>query len=124
VGRLALAPQTLDAKAATTARLTMSWTHPKAWRDLRAVSLRLERGTKQVGTISIRPRGEHLIAHGKVALVEASRVTHHGKTITAHLAMRLARSLAGQNLRVVVQATDRDGHTQLQPDAGLIRVGK
>ena len=124
VGRLALAPQTLDANAATTARLTMSWTHPKGWRDLRAVSLRLERGTEQVGTIDLRPRGERLTAHGKVALVEGSRVTHHGKTITAHLAMRLARSLAGQNLRVAVQATDRHGHQQLEPDAGSIRVAK
>ena len=36
--------------------------------------------------------------------------------------MRLDRSLAGQDLRLGVQATDRNGHTQLEPQAGLIRV--
>lgn len=124
VGRVALAPQALDADAAKPARLTMSWTHPKAWRDLRTVSLQLERGTEQVGTINIHPRGGGLTAHGKVALLAGSRVTHHGKTVTARLAFRLARSLAGQNLRVAVQATDRHGHKQLEPDAGSIRVLK
>ena len=51
-----------------------------------------------------------------------SRVTHHGKTVTAKLALRLPRSLAGQNLRLAVEATDRDGHRQVEPDAGAIRV--
>jgi hypothetical protein len=53
-----------------------------------------------------------------------SRLSHHGKWVTAKLAMRLPKSLAGQNLRLAVQATDRHGHRQLEPDAGAIHVAK
>ena len=49
---------------------------------------------------------------------------HFNKTVTAKLAFRLSRSLAGHSLRVAVQATDRHGHEQLEPDAGTIRVAK
>ena len=38
--------------------------------------------------------------------------------------MRLDRSLAGQEVRVDVLATDRQGHTQMEPQAGVIRVAK
>jgi hypothetical protein len=102
----------------------MSWTHPKAWRDLRAVQMRLYDGGKPVGMINVRPRGQRLTADGAISLAAGSRVTHHGKTVIAKRAMRLPRSLAGDSLRVAVQATDRHGHEQLEPDAGTIRVAK
>jgi hypothetical protein len=124
VGRLGLAPKTLRARAGKTAHLRMSWTHPKAWRDLRTVKLRLYDGGKPVGTIDVRPRGKRLTAAGAISLAAGSRVTHHGKTVTAKLAVRLPRSLAGHNLRVAVHATDRHGHEQLEPDAGAIRVAE
>jgi hypothetical protein len=102
----------------------MSWTHPKAWRELRTVEVRLYDGATSVGTINLRPRGERLTADGAISLAAGSRVTHHGKTVSAKLAFRLPRSLAGHSLRVAVQATDRHGHEQLEPNAGTVRVGR
>lgn len=125
VGRLALTPRSGRARAGTVARLNMSWTHPKAWRDLRTVELRLYDRGESVGTIAVRPLGSRVTAHGALKLVApGSRVTHSGKTVTARLAVRLPRSLASHGVRVDVQATDRNGHRQLQPDAGFIRVAK
>jgi hypothetical protein len=123
VGRLRLTPAVVHARAGKTTRLAMSWTHPRSWRELRSVELRVYRGAKAVGTIAVRPRGARLSASGAIALVPGrSRLTHHGKTVTARLAMRLARSLAGADLRVAVKATDRNGHHQLAALAGRIHV--
>jgi hypothetical protein len=124
LGTLRLSPRSLRAQARKTTRLSMSWTHPKAWRELRKVELQLyDNGNKRVGVIAARARG--LSARGAIKLVAGdSQVSHHGKTVAAQLALRLPRSLAGHNLRVAVQATDRHGHRQLEPDAGVIRVGK
>ena len=101
----------------------MSWTHPKAWRALRSVELQVyDADSRKVGSIAARPG--HLTARGQVKVMAGSRVTHHGKTVTARLALRLPRSLAGQNLRLAVEATDRDGHRQVEYDAGSIRVAR
>jgi hypothetical protein len=124
VGRLKLAPRAVRARAGKVTPLNLSWTHPTAWRQLRTVQLQLYRGGEQVGTIDARPRGERLRAKGAVQLARGSRVTHHGKTVGVHLAIRLARSLAGEELRVAVHATDRHGHTQIEPAAGVINVAK
>jgi Protein of unknown function (DUF1565) len=121
--RLRLAPAVVHARAGKTARLAMSWTHPRSWRELRSVELRLYRGGKAVGTIAVRPRGARLSAFGAIALVPGrSRLTHRGKTVTARLALRLTRSVAGADLRVAVKATDRKGHQQLAALAGVIHV--
>jgi hypothetical protein len=125
VGRVRLAPIVVRAEPGKTARLTMSWTHPRSWRALRTLKVRLYDGAKPVGMINVRPRGERPTGHGIVKLMaRGSKVSHHGKTVTAKLAVRLPRSLAERSLRVAVQATDRHGHEQLEPDAGTIRVGK
>ncbi len=124
VGRLRLAPRVLKTEAGSTARLEMSWKHPKAWRELRKVELSLYRGKKAVGMINARPASGRLSDTGAVALMPGSKLGHHGKWITAKLAMRLPKSLAGEDLSVDVQATDKHGHKQLEPDAGAIRVAK
>jgi hypothetical protein len=124
VGRLALAPRALRARAGKVAPLKLIWTHPKAWRELRAVQVRLYRGGERVGIIAARPRDGRLSAGGAVKLARGSRVTHHGATVGVHLALRLARSLSGEELRVAVQAWDRHGHTQIEPAAGVIKVAK
>ncbi|HEX5922659.1 MAG TPA: calcium-binding protein [Baekduia sp.] len=124
VGRLTLAPRAVRARAGKVTRLNLSWTHPKAWRQLRTVQLQLYRGGEQLGMINASPRGERLSAAGAVKLARGSSVTHHGKTVGVHLALRLARSLAGEELRVAVQASDRHGHTQIEPAAGVINVAK
>jgi hypothetical protein len=125
IGRLRLTPQVLCARPGKAMRLSMSWTHPKSWRMLRTVELRLYRGSRAVGRVVVSPRGERLSARGAVKLVAGkSRLTHRGKTVTARLALRLPRSFAGQHLRVDVHATDRRGHRQVERDAGAIRVAR
>jgi hypothetical protein len=124
-GSLRLAPHALGATPGKTASLSLSWTHPKTWRDVRRVMLRLyDTANKPVGMINVRPSGEGLTADGAVKLMGGSRVKHRGKTVTARLAFRLPRSQAGHSLRVAVEATDRHGQKQLVPDAGTIRVTK
>lgn len=122
VGRLRLAPRVLNAEAGRTARLKMSWKHPKAWRQLRKLEVSLHQGKKAVGKINARPASGRLSGTGAVDLMRGSKLSHHGKWVTAKLAMRLPKSLAGQNLRVDVQAADKQGHKQLERDAGVIRV--
>jgi len=122
VGRAKLAPRALRAQAEKVASLNLSWTHPKAWRELRTVALQLYRGGERVGTIDAR--GGRLSASGAVKLARGSRATHHGKAVAMRLALRVDRSLAGEELRVAVKATDRRGHTQVEPTAGVIRVAK
>jgi hypothetical protein len=122
VGRLRLTPKVLKAEAGETARLKMSWKHPKAWRELRKVELIAYRGKQAVGTVTARPSGRGLSRTGAVHLMTGSTVRHHGKWVTATLAMRLPKSLAGETLRVDVMAVDREGHKQVERHAGTIRV--
>ena len=121
VGRLALSPRLTTTDARKRARMTVRWTHPKSWRDLRRVELRLIRGGKRVGTIDVRPRDTRLAAASDAVQITA-RVTHTAKTLTARLSMTFPGSLAGASLRVAVEATDLHGHTQIERDAGRIRV--
>jgi hemolysin type calcium-binding protein len=122
VGRLRLAPAVVRVRQGRPARLRLSWTHPTSWRKLRAVELRLYREGKAIGGIAARPASGRLSENGVVDLMPGSKLSHRGKAVTARLALRLPKSLAGQHLRVDVQATDRRGRTQIEPGAGLIHV--
>jgi FKBP-type peptidyl-prolyl cis-trans isomerase 2 len=76
-----------------------------------------------VAAVTIRPRGQRLSAEGAVQLSRrASRIARKGKTVSARLALRLNRSLAGQRLRVEVEAVDVRGARQLKSNAGSIRI--
>jgi RTX calcium-binding nonapeptide repeat (4 copies) len=122
VGRLRLAPKVLKAEAGKTARLKMSWQHPKRWRELRTVRLTAYHGKQAVGTVTARPAAGGLASTGAVRLMSGSKLSHHGKWVTAALALRLPKSLAGETLRVDVMAADRDGHKNVERRAGTIRV--
>jgi len=119
VGILKLAPAAISAETGKAAKLRLSWSHPKSWKQLRKVELRVE----DVGKVVIRPAAERLEDRGAVDVLRASRLTHKGKTVSAHLAIRLAKRLAGETLSLDVQATDVKGRRQLQRDAGTIQVG-
>jgi Ca2+-binding RTX toxin-like protein len=123
VGILKLAPTPLAATAGETARVRLSWRHPRAWRKLRKVELRLTRNELPVGGITIRPRAGRIAAGGAVELVrKRTRLTRDGKSVSARLAIRLDESLAGQTLTAEVEATDTRGRRQLERDAGTVRV--
>jgi Ca2+-binding RTX toxin-like protein len=122
VGKLRLTPRVLRAEAGMIARLKLSWTHPKAWRELRRLNVALYDGKRAVGTVRLRPGGERVTGSGSVALARGSELRHRGKTVTAKLVLHVPKALAGDDLRVDVQATDAHGHRRLDRGAGTIRV--
>jgi hypothetical protein len=123
VGVLRLAPRTVRANAGEPIRLRLSWQHPRAWRKLRSIELRLTRDGIPVGKITIRPRAKRIGADGGVELVrKQTRLTHDGKTVSARLAVRLDDSLGGQTLQAEVEATDTRGRRQLERAAATVRV--
>lgn len=125
VGLLKLTPTTIHAHAGKLAHLTLAWTSPVSWRQLRSIQLRLYRAARPVASITIAPLSARLSSHGALTLmIGRSRLDHAGKTLTANLRLRLPRALAGRTLRLAVQATDIHGHQQLEPNAGTIRVSR
>jgi len=79
-------------------------------------------GAKQIGSVKLTPAGG-VSAKGSVSITKrAIKISHHGKTVTATLGVRLAKSLKGQTLTVDIAATDRKGHRQLQTAARSIRL--
>lgn len=123
IGVLKLTPRAIAAKAGKPVRLRLGWSHPRSWRQLRRMELRLYRGDARVGEVAIRPRGKQIKTDGAVHLVrKGTRLTRKGKTLTARLAVRLDESLAGQSLRAEVEATDTRGLRQLERTAGTVRV--
>jgi hypothetical protein len=119
LGVLRLAPEAIRAEAGKPVKLRMSWSHPKRWQQLRKIELRLD----DAGKVVVRPAAERLEEKGAVDVLRASRLTRQGKTVTAHLALKLDKGLAGESLDVDVEATDVSGKRQLQRDAGTITVG-
>jgi Ca2+-binding RTX toxin-like protein len=119
LGILKLAPTAITAEAGKPAELQMSWTHPKSWKQLRKVELRIE----DAGKVVVRPRAERIEDDGAVKVLRRSSLTRKGKTVTAQLAIRLDKRLAGETLSVDVAATDIKGKRQVQRDAGTIAVG-
>jgi len=125
VGLAKLTPTTIHAHAGKAVQPTLAWTSPVGWRQLRSIQLRLYRGARPVGSITIAPLSARLSSHGAVTLmIGRSRLDHAGKTLTANLRLRLPQALAGRTLRLAVQATDIHGQRQLDPDAGTVRVSR
>jgi hypothetical protein len=101
VGRLKLTPRIITAARP---RMKLSWTHPKAWKQLRRIAVRVYDGSELVQRIVVRPR----------------HASHRGRTVSADLKLRIPKRLAGHNLRIDVEATDRRGRRQFEPAAGLV----
>ena len=123
VGRVKLAPRERDARPARCTKLGVSWTHPKSWRALKMINLKVYDGAKPLGNVYVRMRDQRITGHGALALVSSS-LTRHGKTAGAKLAVRLPRSLAGKTLRLDVEAADRQGRLQVVSGAGELRVAR
>ena len=123
VGTLRLTPKVLRAEAGKTARLKLSWRHPTAWKQLRTIELRLTQDGTPVGEVTIRPRRERIAAGGAIRLDRAaSRLSTKGRAVRARLAIRLADGLAGETLKVEVEAIDVRGARQLARRAGKVRI--
>jgi hypothetical protein len=114
VGVLRMAPKAVRAKAGKPARIALSWRHPRDWKQLKTIKLRLTRRGAPVGEVVIGPRDERISAAGGVRLVRrATRLRHRGKTVSVRLALRLDPSLAGRTLKAEVEATDVRGRRQI-----------
>jgi hypothetical protein len=124
IGVLRLAPKALRAEVGEAAKLRLSWRHPDGWTQLRSVTLRVYRGKARVGAVVIEPRSRRIEASGAVQLRRPTRLAHQGKTVSAQLALRLDRKLAGRRLRLEVEAVDVRGTRQLERAAGSIRVAR
>jgi hypothetical protein len=95
----------------------LTWTHPRRWRDLRAIRLVLLRGGEPVARVALHVRrGE---ARGDARLV---RLARRGRRVEAQL--RLSRSLADGVLHVDVEAIDTRGRRQFERGAGRIEVAR
>jgi hypothetical protein len=115
VGVLRVRPRTLRAGDDARARVTLSWRHPRHWRNLSAIQLRLTQGGLVVGAITIRPGNRRIADDGAIRLAHGdTRLSTHGRTVTARLALRLDRRLAGATLRAEIEATDKRGRRQVE----------
>ena len=92
----------------------VSWTHPKAWKKLRSVTVRVLDEEREIGTVKINPRAERLVASGAVELGGKSALRHQGKTVSARLALRVDEAFAGRKLAFQVEAVDVDGRRQVE----------
>ena len=122
VGKLGGSAKTIKGDAGDTLSLPLTWTHPKTWKNLRSVEAIMFDGAKQVGLVKLTPAGK-VSAEGSVSLAQgATEIGRRGKTVTAKLAFKVAKSLAGQTLSVDIAATDKDGKRQVATAARSIRV--
>ena len=102
--------------------MPLAWTHPKAWKQIRSIEAIAFDGAKQIGSVKLTPAGA-VSATGKLSIVkDATRIGHHGKTVTAKLGLKVAKSLKGHTLSIDIAATDRDGTRQVEPAARSFRV--
>jgi RTX calcium-binding nonapeptide repeat (4 copies) len=123
VGILKLAPAAIAAEPGELAKVKLSWTHPKSWKQLRQVKLQLREGGKVVGGVSIRTASGKLDDNGGVQLVrKQSKLARRGGKVSAQLAVRVSRELADSLLDLDVVATDVKGKRQVARAAGSIQV--
>lgn len=122
VGVLKLTPKVISAEAGEVANVRLSWTHPKSWKQLRSVTLRLREGGEVVGQVAIRTASGKLEDKGAVRLVRGTKLVRKGKTVSARLALRVAPELADSTLEADVVATDAKGAKQVSRAAGSITV--
>jgi hypothetical protein len=141
VGRAALRPRRV--RAGRTALVRFDWTHPRRWRRLDTIWLRLSqrRWLRAMVRFSLRDRGFSLFdgdtdTYGRarragrgrlrsslVALdLRRTRIVNvNRRKIRLVLAVRFRRRLAGERFRVRVQANDRSGRNQ-EEELGSLRL--
>ena len=108
--------------AGETLSMPLAWSHPKTWKQIGSIEAIAFDGAKQVGSIKLTPAGA-VSATGKLSIAkDATTIGHHGKTVTARLGLKVAKSLKGHTLSVDIAATDRAGQRQLEPAARSIRI--
>ena len=72
--------------------------------------------------MTIDPARGRIRSRGALKALPTSKVSHRGKTVTARLTLRASERMAGRSLHLAVEATDADGHRQLEPLAGRLTI--
>jgi hypothetical protein len=125
VGVLRLTPKRITAEVGQTRALQLSWTHPRSWRKLRSVELRLRDANHAVvGAVKVLPRAKRVDAGGAgLRLTRRSvRLSRSGKQVRASIRLRPTAALAGERLSAEVEAVDTAGRRQVELDAAAVRI--
>jgi hemolysin type calcium-binding protein len=124
VGILRLSPKRLALEAGRTGTLAMSWTHPRSWRKLRSVTLRVRSGRTVVGSVRISPRADSVRASGRALRLDdrSVRMKRAGKRVSIRVRMRPSAALTARRLAVDVEAIDVSGRKERERGAGALHV--
>ena len=91
----------------------VSWTHPKAWKKLRSVTVRVLDDRREIGTVKINPRADKLAATGAVELGRKSALTPRGQDRLGE-----ARAEGRRGLRRPQARLRGRGHRRRRPPPG------
>jgi hypothetical protein len=142
VGRIALRHRLVTVRRGRAAKVQIRWRHPRRWRDLREVDVRLAdtRGVRATlrfdnhdGRIVLargtRKRGSASVAVGHAGTLRAggltirlARTALKGSGARGHVAALRFSVLTPRSLAIAVGATDESGVVQPPVPAGAIRV--
>jgi YVTN family beta-propeller protein len=125
VGTFEMAPKRAVARPGKRVALTVTWQHPRTWRELRSVELRLSGRRGEVGRVVFDQETGRLRARGITLDRGRSSVKGSGpagRLVTLRVVLRPGRRLAGQTLGVQLGASDDDGATQPFRPAGRLRL--
>lgn len=124
IGVLRLSDRSVTAKAGKRTSLGVSWTHPKAWKQLKSVELRVTDRGAALGSVTVDPASGEVRAKGAIKLGRGKvAVKRSGKTVTVTPQLRFSQDLIGRGeLSVEVEATDRSGRRQPVAGAATLEV--
>jgi hypothetical protein len=79
VGRMKLSPNVVRARAGKPAHVKLAWKHPKAWKQLRSLTLRARAADGNVlAAATIDPAHGRVVGHGALEVLRSSKVTTAG----------------------------------------------
>ena len=118
VGRLGLTAAT-GVRGDGAARVRLAWRHPRSWKRLRSISLRV----RGVGAITLRPRGGRIAASGRVRLAPGARLVRRGRAASARLRLGLG-SRRTRRLDATITAVDTAGRRQIERRRIVVRSSR
>jgi DNA-binding beta-propeller fold protein YncE len=128
VGRARLTPRHGSVTAGRIARLKLVWTHPRKWRDLTGLELKLRSPRGLVGHVRADARTNRIRAVNSRGLqLIARRSSLHGSgpkghRITLRVALLLPHTIGRKTLRIDALAQDRRGNRQSITKVGTLKI--
>lgn len=124
VGQLKLDTDEVKATVGKATALSVSWTHPTAWKELKSVELRVTDRGATLGTLSVDPAKRTVTAKGAIKLEKGTaKVRTQGKTVSLKPHLKFGKELVGRGaLSIEVEATDKRGLRQPVVGAATLEV--